>query len=261
MDNSLINLLKLKDNGLISIIGAGGKTSLMFKLAKELADSGKRVLSTTTTKIFMPGSDLSPKVIIADSIEELIEKSQISLSCFNHFSAGSKHLFDPGESNGKLKGFNPDIIDQLWNKACFDWIIVEADGAKRKPLKSTDIHEPRVPKMTTHLVHVTGLDAVGKTLDDNHVHRAKLFSNNTGLALGKAIDEQSIASSAALEIKKASGSIPSNFFTYVFLNKADNQIKIDQGRKIAKLMKGFDIIDTIAIASLKNQQIIKTYNN
>ncbi len=54
MNTSLIDILKLKSQGVISIIGAGGKTSLMFSLAKELSKSGKKVLTTTTTKIFMP---------------------------------------------------------------------------------------------------------------------------------------------------------------------------------------------------------------
>ena len=257
MDTSLIAVLKLKSHGIISIIGAGGKTSLMFCLAKELAESGKRVLTTTTTKIFIPDSDQSPRIITTDSVEELIEKSKDCLSRFKHFSAGSKHISDPGKTSRKLKGFDPEIIDQLWRAACFDWIIVEADGAKRKPLKATDTHEPLVPGMTTHLIHVTGLDAMGKTLDNNHVHRAKLFSNNTGLLLGEAIDEQSIATSAVLEIKKAGTVISAGFLSCAFLNKADNLKKIKQGKKIAKLIKSPDIVDMVVIASLKDKKSIQ----
>ncbi len=253
----LVNILELRGQGVISIIGAGGKTSLMFNLAKELAESGKRVLTTTTTKIFMPGPDLSPDIITADSVEELIEKSKSCLSRFRHFSAGSKHISDTNKLSRKLKGFDPDIIDQLWKADCFDWIIVEADGAKRKPLKATDTHEPLVPKVTTHLIHVTGLDAVGEILDDNNVHRAKLFSSNTGLPIGGIIDEQSIAASAVLEIKKAGTDIPTAFLSCMFLNKADNPKKIDQGKNITGFIKNSDIIDMVVIASLKNKKAIK----
>jgi probable selenium-dependent hydroxylase accessory protein YqeC len=249
MNSSLINKLKLKDKGVISIIGAGGKTSLMFKLAKELAESGNKVLTTTTTKIFMPGPDVSPETIITDSIDELIEKSKSCLRRFNHFSAGHKQIADPN----KLKGFDPDIIDQLFQAGCFDWIIVEADGARRKPLKASDTHEPIVPGMTTHLIHVTGLDAVGITLDDNNVHRATLFSNNTGLPMGEAIDEQSIAKSANLEIKKAGAVISTSFLSFVFLNKADNQKRIEAGQRIAKLIKANNIVDHVIIGSLINE--------
>ena len=255
MNTSLVNILRLKGQGIVSIIGAGGKTSLMFKLAKELAESGKKVLTTTTTKIFMPEPDQSPKTIITDSIDELVEKSESYLSRFNHFSAGSKQTSTPW----KLNGFDPVIIDQLWKKACFDWIIVEADGAKRKPLKATDIHEPLVPGETTHLIHVTGLDAMGKTLDDNNVHRAKLFSNNTGLRIGEAIDEQSIATSAVLELKKAGTMISAVFLSCAFLNKADNKEKIKAGEKIAEFLKSPDIVDVdmVVIASLKDKKSIQ----
>ena len=54
---SLGQALMLGDGGVISLVGAGGKTSLMFKLAHELSKTGEPVLTTTTTKIFEPGPD------------------------------------------------------------------------------------------------------------------------------------------------------------------------------------------------------------
>ncbi|MCD4678214.1 MAG: hypothetical protein K8S18_19810, partial [Desulfobacula sp.] len=63
MTNTLIDNLQLNRRGVISLIGAGGKTSLMFCLAKELENSGKTVLTTTTTKIFMPTPDQSPVTV------------------------------------------------------------------------------------------------------------------------------------------------------------------------------------------------------
>ena len=252
----LNNTLYLNQQGVISLIGAGGKTSLMFRLAKELADSGKTVLTTTTTKIFMPKKDQSPDTIIAGSIDELIRQSKSRLNHYHHFSAGSRH----DTASGKLNGFAPDIIDQLWQAAVFDWIIVEADGARRKPLKATGSHEPVVPRKTSHLVLVTGLDAVGKVLDDNHVHRARLFSNNTGLALGKIIDERSIAASIAIEIKKAAAS-SRPLFSILFLNKADTPDKIASGQKIARLLQTNKSIHPVIAASLKDDVPVKACFN
>ncbi len=252
MNIDLIDKLPLKGRGVISIIGAGGKTSLMFSLAKELVNCGKTVLTTTTTKIFMPDQHQSPDTIIADTIDDLVEKSRYLLGCFNHFSAGSRKLPDLG----KLKGFAPDIIDQLWEKACFDWIIVEADGARGKPIKTTNSREPVIPQTTSHLIHVTGLDAVAKPLDGQYVHRPQLFSNHTGLALGAAIDEQSIAISAVLEIKKAAVFAPASV-KIKLLNKADNQCALKSGEKITKLLQEKKIFDKIIIASLLHKYPIK----
>ena len=256
MATILIDKLQLNSQGVVSIVGAGGKTSLMFRLAKELADSGKTVLTTTTTKIFMPAPDQSPFTIITGSIDELAKKSKSRLNYYHHFSAGSKYTL----TTGKLDGFAPDIIDELWQAGLFDWIIVEADGARQKPLKATASHEPVVPKTTTHLILVTGLDAVGKPLDENHVHRAKLFSNNTGLPLGGTMDEQSIATSIAIEIKKARGFSPASS-NFVFLNKADNPDKIRSGQKIAELLQTDKTINNIITASLIDKSPVKSCFN
>mgnify|MGYP002629913513 CR=1 FL=1 len=253
MKTELIDTLQLTGQGLISIIGAGGKTSLMFRLAKELESFGKSVLTTTTTKIFMPLPSQSPFTIIDSSIEEIIKKSASRLKRFLHFSVGQK--YDP--ATGKLQGFAPDSIDQLCQAGLFDWIIVEADGARQKPLKATASHEPVVPEDTTHLILVTGLDAVGKPFNETHVHRAKLFSKNTGLPLGGTMDEQSMATSIAIEIIKA-GHLSHSSTNFVILNKADNPEKISSGQKIAELLQTNKIIQRIIIASLIDEFAVKS---
>jgi len=178
-----MDILQLSGKGIISLIGAGGKTSLMFQLAKEIIQSEKKVLTTTTTKIFMPKSYQSPDTLVEDNLDKLLKKVKSNLNKYSHFSAGSK--YDKGSN--KLKGFTPAVIHKLWQAKLFDWIIVEADGAKQKPIKASNQHEPVVPKDTTHLILVAGLDAVGKILDDKYVHRPKIFSENTGTIIDKII--------------------------------------------------------------------------
>nr|NJM01097.1 putative selenium-dependent hydroxylase accessory protein YqeC [Desulfobacula sp.] len=126
-----INSLCSTPKGVISIIGAGGKTSLMFCLAKEISRDGGTVLTTTTTKIFFPDKALSPETVMASSAPDLVEKSQAVLNRHPHFSAGRHHDL----SSGKLEGFSPDVIDSLWQAGLFDWVLVEADGSRQKPLK------------------------------------------------------------------------------------------------------------------------------
>lgn len=246
-----MDTLGLKTRGVISIIGAGGKTSLMFRLARELADSGRTVLTTTTTKIFMPEKEDSPYILIADAMDDLIENSRSCLDRYPHFSAACAHE----SASGKLHGFPGTVIDQLWQAALFDWIIVEADGARRKPLKSTDSHEPVIPSATTHLILVAGLDAVGEVLDDHHVHRAGLFSRNSGLPMGRIMDEKAIARSIAVEIKKAQGFSRAGS-TSVFLNKADTQARIRSGQKIARYLMATPSIDNMITASLRKGSFI-----
>ncbi|MCP4670807.1 MAG: putative selenium-dependent hydroxylase accessory protein YqeC [Desulfobacula sp.] len=252
INNLLSDTLHLHKTGVISIIGAGGKTSLMFQLARELSKLKNRVLTTTTTKIFMPKPLQSPDTIIENSVDKLIQRAKINLKNFSHFSAGKK--YDPVSK--KLIGFSTHTINQLWKTCLFDWIIVEADGAKQRSHKASGSHEPVIPKDTTHLILVTGLDAVGKTLDDHSVHRPEIFSNNTGTGMGDVIDEQSIAASIDFEIKKAE-SLCCPAFNFILLNKADTLHRTASGKKIAKLLKKNKIIEKIIVTSLKDGLSIK----
>ena len=52
--NSLKEALDIHPKDVISIVGAGGKTTLMFALARELSNKKGMVITTTTTKIFPP---------------------------------------------------------------------------------------------------------------------------------------------------------------------------------------------------------------
>jgi len=252
MKTKLIEKLQLTGKGVISIIGAGGKTSLMFQLAKELENSGKSVLTTTTTKIFMPTLKQSPLTIIENSIDELVKKSKGLLKSSFQFSAGQKY----NPITEKLEGFTPDCIDKLWQTSLFDWIIVEADGARQKPIKATGSHEPAIPKVTTHLILVAGLDALDKPLDETFVHRAEIFSRNTGLPRGETLDELSIAKCIAFEIKKA-GHLAHSLSNSVLLNKADSPDQIKSGEKIAKLLQTNKTIHRIITASLIDKFPVK----
>ncbi|MCP3876027.1 MAG: putative selenium-dependent hydroxylase accessory protein YqeC [Desulfobacteraceae bacterium] len=254
MKSSLYDILNLDKKGIISLIGAGGKTSLMYCLAKELERMNKRVLTTTTTKIFKPGRDESPDTIITDNFDELIKASKLKLRQYNHFSAASAY----DTSLGKLIGYSFDIIDRLQQADIFDGIIVESDGAKQKPIKTTDDHEPVIPKRTNHLISVTGLDAVGTILDDKHVHRAKLFSKRTGLNLGDTVNEKAIATSIAFEIKKAK-KLCHPLMNTVLLNKADTPERIISGEKIVNYLQSEKTIHKIIIASLKDKDPVKRH--
>ena len=48
-------------------------------------------------------------------------------------------------------------------------VLIEADGAKRRPLKVPAEHEPVIPEMTTHVLSVYGLDSIGKKIGRNRI--------------------------------------------------------------------------------------------
>ncbi len=249
---NLTHLFDLSGQGMVCLFGGGGKTSLMFTLASMLAHQGKTVLTTTTTNIFYPHTAQSSKTLICDSAENLINTSRPLLQTYPHICAGLSHDRD----TGKLKGFSSQMLDTVQQARLFDWIIVEADGARRKPIKASAAHEPVFPQKCSHLVLVAGLDAVGTPLDDDHVHRADLFARNTGHLPGTPLTAQAIAHGLRIEMNKARRLCPADA-AYIFLNKADTKKDGDAAKKITSHLYQDISLNCVIAGSLEPDPVIK----
>ena len=228
---SLREGLQLKDGGIVSLVGAGGKTSLMFRLARELSLAGETVLTTTTTKIYEPSADQAAGVILAESVSELRAQARDRLKHHRHICAAAGRLPD----QGKFWGFHPAIIEEIWNSCLFQWIIVEADGAAGRNLKAPADHEPVIPAGTHQVVGLVGLNGVGQPLTNQWVFRHEHFSQVTGLKPGRAVTASAIAEVLTHPKGTFKNSPPAASRT-VFCNQADTAEKLQAGRRIAQIM-------------------------
>ncbi len=231
MNESLREILLSGSGGVISLVGAGGKTSLMFRLAREAVMAGDSVLTTTTTRIMSPNENHTPKVFLAKTAKTLLEMTR-------GFQQDNLHLtaaLERAPNGRKLTGFDPSIIDSLHRSGRFKWIIVEADGAARKNLKAPAAHEPVIPKATGRVIGVVGLKAMGKPLTNQWVFRHEIFSNITGLAINETVTAASIALSIVSPVGLLKGT-PRGAKQTIFLNLAGDHRALDNGRDLAKLL-------------------------
>jgi probable selenium-dependent hydroxylase accessory protein YqeC len=161
---------------MISLVGAGGKTTLMFLLAGELAHRKFRVVTTTTTKIFPPQPEESPLIVTgeADSLARIREGLR-RYSLLTWVAASGPQ--------GKLLGVSPAALSRLWSRSWVDYIIAEADGAARKPIKAPRETEPLVPAETSIFISVFGLSALGKPLNQDFCFQPERISRLSGLPL------------------------------------------------------------------------------
>jgi probable selenium-dependent hydroxylase accessory protein YqeC len=174
--------LELGDRRVVAFTGGGGKTSAMFRLAREVA--AERVLVTTTTRIWVPDAEQAD-LILADDLDTACERLSAA------WEYGIRALGTAITPDGKLQGIPPEWVARLAQVA--DRVLVEADGAAGKPLTAPRAHEPVIPGGTTLLVPVVGLDALGAPLDAAHVHRVADIAALTGLSEGDAITPEAIA--------------------------------------------------------------------
>ncbi|MDO8716997.1 MAG: selenium cofactor biosynthesis protein YqeC [Dehalococcoidales bacterium] len=205
----------IRHREVISLVGGGGKTTLMFALAHELEAAGENVVSTTTTRILEPTA-ADTFLIVEPDEERLLSRVMDELKNHRHITLAAFKTPD-----GKLKGISPALVDRL---ASFTseggYIIVEADGAARKPLKAPNATEPVIPESTSLVIAVVGMDALGCRLTEENVFRPEIVSRLTGLAQGDKVTADTIATL----ITHAEGIIkgsPAHARIVPFINKID----------------------------------------
>ncbi|MGB9839897.1 selenium cofactor biosynthesis protein YqeC [Thermovenabulum sp.] len=224
----LTEILELKEKEMISAVGGGGKTTLLFNLALELSKVGKKVLLSTTTKIYLPESEENFKVILGDEEEVLnsikAEKNLIIIS--------GKRIVE----ENKLEGLNKSFYNIIFEKNMFDYILIEADGSKRKPIKFHAYYEPVIPELTTKVIGIVGLDCMGEKLDNQIFHRAEDFSREFGYKIGDNIDEKMVAD-LIISGKGLFKTSPDDSEKILILNKADNPDRQNWATKIIKEIK------------------------
>ncbi|WP_295418113.1 selenium cofactor biosynthesis protein YqeC [uncultured Subdoligranulum sp.] len=197
----------------IAIIGAGGKTTAMRCLAHRL--SAFSVLWTTTTHIFPAGAADCRRRLDAPTAEEL----RAALARPGVVCAG----MPAGE---KFTALPPAV----WAAGCeaADYILCEADGAHRLPLKLHRPDEPVLPAETTHCLAVLGLSALGRPVGEV-VHRYALhpaWAARPDTPVGVAE-----LCACARETVAASG-LPQQKIRLLF-NQADDGIRLRAGRQAA----------------------------
>jgi probable selenium-dependent hydroxylase accessory protein YqeC len=155
----------------IAVVGAGGKTTVGTHIGKQLAAAGRRVLFTTTTKIFMSEGEA---VYLGDAAHIRAEA--------DYMVAARRQL-----PSGKLEGYTPEDIGTISALGLFDDIVVEADGAARRSVKTPNETEPVYPAALDLVVGVIGLDCLGQPVSEAHVHRPELFRAVTGAQEGELV--------------------------------------------------------------------------
>jgi len=228
-DFLFLSHIPIKKGDVVSIVGSGGKTTLMYALARELAERGERVVTTTTTKIFPPRPADSPQLLVSDNEEFLLKRIQELFQEATHITVAEKFL------GPKLKGLSPTAIDRIRDKGIADVIIVEADGAKRCPLKAPNETEPVIPASTTRTLSVVGLDGIGKPNTEEYVFRPRHFFLLTGINEGDVITSESVAR-VILHPEGLTRGTPEKAEIVVILNKGEIERGLDRGKEVAQLI-------------------------
>lgn len=235
----LKDLVGLRKGDVVSIVGAGGKSTLMYSLAEELRGEG-RVIVTTTTKIFMPERGQYDHIIIGQD------------GC-NQFDKGNGvYVHGKAVSNeNKVIGLDENILEG--EIPFFDYILIEADGSKRKPVKGWNDTEPVVISRTKKTIGVLNIEVIGKAINEDNVHRVEKFIDITNSKKNELITIEHLTSLIFHHkglFKDSKGE------KILFINKVEGQKAVMLAYRLLEGIKknSKQYIDKIIIGSLKRKQ-------
>jgi molybdenum cofactor cytidylyltransferase len=165
----------------VAIVGAGGKSAALFALARAFGDA----LVTTTTHLGTWQSQFSDQHWI-ESGGAILEKDA---SMGDELPPGVILITGPATPEDRLPGVSAADLALLHRLAQTHArpLLIEADGARQRPLKAPAEHEPAIPAFVEAVIVVAGLSALGQPLTDEWVHRPEIFSALAGIPLGSPI--------------------------------------------------------------------------
>ena len=205
---ALSDLLAIRP-GVTAVIGGGGKTTLLRTLGEELAGRGSRVLLCTTTKILpFPGLPCARRKAELEAL-----RREHRLLCAGTPVPGTEKLTAPETPMAELA-------------RRFDYVLVEADGAARRPLKAHAPHEPVIPTEANQTICVVGASGFGRTIADA-AHRPERYALLAGVP---ETAETTPETEAAVLLAEA-------LHTRVYVNRVETLWELADAKALAALLK------------------------
>lgn len=210
---------------MVALVGGGGKTTSLYALAHEARQTGKTVIITTSTHM-MP----HPALFLTDTTEPAALRALLE-------QYGVVTVGDLAREN-KMTGAG----DLSACKAEADVVLVEADGARLRPLKVPAGHEPVIPPEADAVVAVCGMDCLGGAIE-MVCHRPEQVAELLGKSVEEAITHEDVVKILLSDRggRKSVGDRPYR----VILNKADTHERQAGAAQIAALLAAADVESTI----------------
>ena len=240
--------LRIDSGRFVAFVGAGGKTSAIRRLVKELHPLAPVIVSTTT-RLALGQSNLAACHMVVTDGKEPAELGETLKRVRSVLLTGPQADEEP-----KWTGLDPEVLERVYGmtKGLGAVLLVEADGARGRSLKAPAAHEPVIPTASDRVVCVAGLDVLGMPLSSEHVHRPEKLSEILGLSGDHLVSEEDVAS-ALLSSEGGRKGVPPGAEFRVLLNKADDPQSLDRGREVAAAMLRSPQVNAVVIASLERE--------
>jgi molybdenum cofactor cytidylyltransferase len=228
----LIDAIRYSLGSNIAFVGAGGKTTAIFSIAREIVNisnsdwAQRSVFVTTTTHLGAWQSAYADHVFQFNSLSDITELEK-------HLQKGVV-LISGKVTNDRLGGLTRRQLEQL-HKLAIKYkipLLIEADGSRMHPLKAPAQHEPVIPGFVENVIVVAGMQGIGKLLTSEWVHRPQKFAELSGLKIRDQITDDALVK-VLLHQEGGLKNIPADVRKIVLLNQADTPELQSRAKRIS----------------------------
>ena len=240
----LHDVMRLHEPCRVAVVGAGGKTSTIWRLAESFA---QKVVITTTTHLGLDQIDKAKQKYFITSIVDLERIDWGNLPKIVSITG-------PAIDGHRLGGLSPEYINFLYERSIEHHfsILIEADGARMLPLKAPAEHEPVIPELVDAVIVTAGMSALGKPLSEDTVFRPEVFGMLGNLKLGDTITDEALQT-VLCHPKGGLKGIPENAKRILVLNQVEDVKMMPEIMRIANYCK--DVYDQVHITSIGYQHV------
>lgn len=225
-----------------ALVGAGGKTSAMFQIAR---DFDSAVVISTTTHLSLDQRGLADR--------HFVVQSPADIPSWQGSFQGKILLFSgPAlKEEERLQGLASQPLQRLleWANRYQLPLLIEADGARQLALKAPAAHEPPIPPFVDTVIVLAGLSALGQPLSESHVHRPRLFGDLAGMDMGESIQLMHMVR-VLCSSRGGLKNIPPQARRILLLNQADTVEgwqEID--RRVPDLLRSYHAVGLTSLAA------------
>jgi probable selenium-dependent hydroxylase accessory protein YqeC len=170
------------ESGMVCVVGAGGKKTTLYTLAREVPQS----IVTASVRIPIFDEQVA-RVVVTDDPHSVLRDND----------AWPLGLVPEQERGDRYRGYEPPVVDAICEASDANAVFVKGDGARTRLFKAPNDSEPRIPASADTVVPIVSAKVVGKPLTEEFVHRPERVAALTSLDIGDAIGAEDVATALA----------------------------------------------------------------
>lgn len=227
-------------------VGGGGKTTVLFALAAEWAESGGDGLSvlTTSTRMTIPREGRTLPLVLGRT-----ESSRAG--ALQDIRARGLQAVVVGAGRGdreRVLGVEANWPHHAVDSGLASLVAVEADGSKGRPFKAPAEHEPVIPDSVDVVAAVIGAGVFGRALDERAVHRPERVAALSGAALGDDVTPE-LAATVLMSPEGGRKGVPDDASFVVLISGASRNI--EASRALARAVDARAVLWDVGAALLE----------